>query len=121
MLTTREAADRLGIKPRSVAALIQRGLLAATWNAYARRFEIEPTEVERYERERRLAHRPRKETPMLYRVKTTGQDFRYTYDQVTDNWEKTETENEYRVQVADVPGFEELAEDDPAIVSYQAL
>lgn len=60
MLTTKEAADRLGIKPRSVAALIQRHLLAATWNSYARRFEIDPTEVERYQREKRPAHRPKK-------------------------------------------------------------
>lgn len=59
MLTTKEAADRLGIKARSVAALIQRGLLAATWNDYARRFEIEDQEVERYKRERRPAHRPK--------------------------------------------------------------
>lgn len=63
MLTTREAADRLGIKPRSVAALIQRGLLIATWNSYARRFEIENAEVERYERERRPQHRPKKTHP----------------------------------------------------------
>jgi Mn-dependent DtxR family transcriptional regulator len=57
-LTTREVADRLGIKPRSVAWLIRRGLIAATWNVYARRFEVELDEVERYARERRPQHRP---------------------------------------------------------------
>jgi hypothetical protein len=57
----------------------------------------------------------------LYRVKTTGGETRYNYSQVTDNWEDTETENEYRVQVTDAAGFEELAEDDSAIVSYRAL
>ena len=57
----------------------------------------------------------------LYRVKVTGGDFKFVYDQVADNWEQTETENEYRVQVVDVLGFEQLAEDDPAIVSYRAL
>lgn len=51
-MKTTEAADRLGIKPRSVAKLIRDGKLTAIWNAYARRFEIEAEEVERYARER---------------------------------------------------------------------
>lgn len=59
MITT-EAADRLGIKPRSVVQLIKRGLITATWSAYARRFEIEAEEVERYATERRAQHRPKK-------------------------------------------------------------
>jgi excisionase family DNA binding protein len=59
-MTTAEAADRLKIKPRSVVQLIRRGLLAATWNTYARRFEIEDAEVERYAVERRAQHRPKK-------------------------------------------------------------
>lgn len=57
--TTSEAADRLGIKPRSVVQLIRRGFLAATWNTYARRFEIDADEVTRYVTERRPRHRPR--------------------------------------------------------------
>ena len=56
-----------------------------------------------------------------YRVKVTGADFRYTYDQVSDNWEQTETANEYRVEVIDAAGFERLAEDDPAIRWYEEL
>lgn len=58
MLTTAEAADRLGIKPRSVAALIKRGLLAAM--KHGRDYSIATEEVERYERERRPQHRPSK-------------------------------------------------------------
>lgn len=61
MLTTCEAADRLGIKPRSVMQLIRRKQITATWNEYARRYEIEPDEVERYRVERKPAHRPKKE------------------------------------------------------------
>lgn len=51
-MTTTEAAKRLGMKFRSVVRLIRDGRLAATWNAYARRFDIDPEEVERYARER---------------------------------------------------------------------
>lgn len=58
MLTTREAADRLGIAPRSVAWLIRGKKIAAIWNDYARRYEIEESEVERYQRERLPQHRP---------------------------------------------------------------
>lgn len=57
MLTTTAAADRLGIKPRSVVQLIKRGLLAAT--KHGRDYAIDEAEIERYERERRPAHRPR--------------------------------------------------------------
>lgn len=58
MLTTREAADRLGLKPRSVVQFIKRGLIAA--EKRGRDYLIEEAEVERYERERRPANRPRK-------------------------------------------------------------
>jgi excisionase family DNA binding protein len=56
-LTTKGAADRLGIKPRSVVALIKRGLLVAT--KHGRDYAIEEAEVDRYQRERRPQHRPR--------------------------------------------------------------
>jgi excisionase family DNA binding protein len=56
-LTTKDAADRLGIKPRSVVALIRRGLLAAT--RHGRDYAIDEAEVARYERQRRPQHRPK--------------------------------------------------------------
>lgn len=56
MLTTREAADRLGLKPRSVVQFIRRGLIAA--EKRGRDYFISEAEVERYERERRPAQRP---------------------------------------------------------------
>jgi excisionase family DNA binding protein len=56
MLTTTEAADRLGIKPRSVVQLIRRELLAA--EKRGRDWFITMEEIERYERERLPAHRP---------------------------------------------------------------
>lgn len=56
MLTTREAADRLGIKARSVVQLIRREHLKA--EKKGRDYLIPAEEVERYERERRPAHRP---------------------------------------------------------------
>lgn len=58
MLTTKEVADRLGIKPRSVVQLIRRGLLIAT--KHGRDYSIDPAEVERYQAERRPQHRPKK-------------------------------------------------------------
>ena len=58
MLTTAEAADRLGVKPRSVVQFIKRGLIAAT--KHGRDYAIDEAEIERYERERRPAHRPQK-------------------------------------------------------------
>lgn len=57
MLTTHEAADRLGIKPRSVVQLIKRDLLAAV--KHGRDYSIDPAEVERYITERRPPHRPK--------------------------------------------------------------
>jgi excisionase family DNA binding protein len=58
MLTTREAADRLGIKPRSVVALIKRSLLTAT--KHGRDYSIAIEEVDRYKQERKPQHRPKK-------------------------------------------------------------
>lgn len=59
-MTSTEAADRLGITARSVARLIRSKQLAATWNAYARRMEIDEAEIERYQDSRRKAGRPKK-------------------------------------------------------------
>lgn len=56
MLTTKEAANRLGIKARSVVALIKRNLIAA--EKKGRDYLIDESEVERYSRERRPSHRP---------------------------------------------------------------
>ena len=55
-MTTSEAATRLGIKARSVAILIKRGLITATKRG--RDYWIEADEVARYAAERRAAHRP---------------------------------------------------------------
>lgn len=57
-MTTHEAADRLGIKARSVVWAIKAGLIAAT--KHGRDYWIEDTEVERYATERRPAQRPKK-------------------------------------------------------------
>jgi excisionase family DNA binding protein len=58
MLTTREAADRLGIQPRSVVQLIRRGRIKA--EKRGRDYFVEAAEVLRYEQDRLPAHRPRK-------------------------------------------------------------
>jgi len=58
-MTTRDAATLLGIQQRSVIQLIRRGLLRAV--KVGRDYHIAPDEVARYGRERRPAHRPRKE------------------------------------------------------------
>lgn len=55
-MTTTEAADRLGIKARSVVQLIRRGLIVATKRG--RDYWIEPAEIDRYLHDRRPAHRP---------------------------------------------------------------
>jgi excisionase family DNA binding protein len=47
-MTTAEAAAQLRMTRQHVAALCKRGVIAATWSAYARRWAIEPAEVERY-------------------------------------------------------------------------
>jgi hypothetical protein len=57
----------------------------------------------------------------VYRVQVNDQDRAFDYSQVADNWEATETENEFRVQVVDAEGFERLAENDPSIVAYWPL
>lgn len=59
MLTTNEAAVRLGIKPRSVVQLIKRGMLNAT--KHGRDYAIEEVEIARYLNERRPAHRPKEQ------------------------------------------------------------
>ena len=56
-MTTYEAADRLGIKARSVVQLIKRGLITATKRGRA--YWIEADEVERHAHSRRPAHRPK--------------------------------------------------------------
>lgn len=57
MSTTQEAADRLGIKPRSVVWAIKQGLIRA--EKRGRDYWIEDVEIERYKKERRPAHRPK--------------------------------------------------------------
>lgn len=59
MLTTKDAASRLGITARAVALLIQRKVIRA--EKFGRDYQIDPAEVERYERERRPAHRPKRD------------------------------------------------------------
>ena len=58
-MTTSEAANRLGLTPRSVARLIRTKAIAATWNAYARRMEIDEAEIARYASERKSPGRPK--------------------------------------------------------------
>lgn len=58
MLTTHEAADRLGLTARSVARLIKRGVIAA--QKRGRDYLIDEVEVARYERERKPVGRPYK-------------------------------------------------------------
>jgi len=60
-VTTADAARALGIAPVTVRAHIKSGALAATWDAHALRWDIDPVEVARFAVERRAAHRPRKE------------------------------------------------------------
>lgn len=58
-MTTTEAADRLHVTRAWVWRLIKRGALAAELRG--RDWWIEDAEIERYERERRPAHRPKNE------------------------------------------------------------
>jgi len=57
-MTTSEAGERLGIKSRSIVALIRLGLMTATKRG--RDYAIARAEVERYAVERRPAHRAAK-------------------------------------------------------------
>jgi hypothetical protein len=103
----------------------QRGLdqlIAALWTAKARQQDL-PRASGAAQREITMTSRMNRARYgiTLYRVKTTGGELRSGYDQVSDAWEDTETENEFRVPVVDQAGFEQLAEDDPAIVSYRVL
>lgn len=56
MLTTKQAADRLGIKRQSVSIFIKRGYIRA--EKYGRDYLIEESEIERYGRERLPRNRP---------------------------------------------------------------
>lgn len=60
-MTTADASRALHIATVTVRAHIKSGVLAATWNVYARQWEISDAEVARYAVERRAAHRPRRE------------------------------------------------------------
>lgn len=57
MLTTTEAASRLGVKPKTVAYYIKRGLLKAV--KFGRDYQITPDELDRFERERRKPGYPK--------------------------------------------------------------
>lgn len=81
MLTTKEAADRLGIKARSVVRLINESKVLKARKATTEEIAqlltegrvssvthsgilvIEEAEMARYEKERRAAHRPKKAHP----------------------------------------------------------
>jgi hypothetical protein len=58
-MLTSDAAEQLEMNKRSVARLCKRGIIRA--EKRGRDYWIEPAEVERYGRERRPAHRPRKD------------------------------------------------------------
>jgi excisionase family DNA binding protein len=60
-MTTSEAADRLGIKARSVVWAIRAGHIKA--EKRGRDWWIEDAEIERYRRERKPAHRPKATPP----------------------------------------------------------
>lgn len=57
-LTTAQAGERLGILKRSVSLLCRRGDIAG--EKLGRDWLIDAEEVERYARERRPPHRPKK-------------------------------------------------------------
>jgi hypothetical protein len=60
MLTTAEAAAQLGLNIVTLRGHIRGKRLSAVWNTYARRWEIEPAELERFKRERQVgAGRPK--------------------------------------------------------------
>lgn len=59
MLTTAQAADRLGVRPRTVVQYIKRGLIAAA--KHGRDYSISAPELARYLAERRKPGHPRKE------------------------------------------------------------
>lgn len=59
MLTTHQAADRLGINARSVSRLCRQGVIAAT--KHGRDYLITAEEVDRYATTRRPIGRPKKE------------------------------------------------------------
>lgn len=60
MLTTAEAAARLGLQPVTLRKYIKDGTIKAA--KHGRDWFISTDEVDRYQQERKPAHRPRKET-----------------------------------------------------------
>ena len=58
-MTTTEAAARLGLTKRAVSGLCNKATISA--RKVGRDWWIDETEVDRYARERRPAHRPKKE------------------------------------------------------------
>lgn len=57
LLTTQQAADLLGLDRRTVLKYIERGLIQAT--KFGRDWQIDPAEVEHFQRERRKPGRPK--------------------------------------------------------------
>ena len=101
MLTTRDAADRLGIKPRSVIKAIERGLIKA--EKRGRDYWIENEEIERYARERRPAHRPKRGADMNpgQKVKAKLSDGMWVYGSLVERVSGTDR----KVWVVDFPGL----------------
>lgn len=58
MLTTAEAAARLGLKPVTLRKYIKDGAIKAM--KHGRDWLISTDEIDRYQQERRPAHRPKK-------------------------------------------------------------
>jgi len=56
-LTTQQTADALGLDRRTILKYIQRGLIEAS--KFGRDWQIDSTEIERYQAERRKPGRPR--------------------------------------------------------------
>lgn len=57
-LTTQQAADALNLDHRTILQYIRRGLIEAT--KFGRDWQIDPAEIERYQRKRRKPGRPPK-------------------------------------------------------------
>lgn len=68
-MTTAEAAVRLGMKPRSVTTMIEKGYINA--RKHGRDWDISQEEVDRYNRERRPRGRPSGRETMLKRMGVT--------------------------------------------------
>lgn len=95
MLSTREAAERLGLAHhQTVVKLVERGLLQAEWNEKRTRLRISTDEIERYQRERRPAHRPRSITmeAKLTRIVIVDDDQRERYQLVYEYSDGTQSD-----------------------------